>query len=1238
MNESQIFANALKLATPDEQAAYLGRACAGDDKLIQEIVALLKAHASAPGFLEKRAGSLGGLTEDSPLGDGATEPPPTASATHSSPVIGPYKLIEELGEGGMGTVYMAQQTVPVKRLVALKVIKLGMDSRSVIARFEAERQALALMDHPNIARVFDAGTTETGRPYFVMELVKGAPLTKYCDDHRLTPKERLKLFIPVCQAIQHAHQKGIIHRDIKASNVLVALYDGEPVPKVIDFGVAKATGQQLTEKTLVTSFGAVVGTLEYMSPEQAELNQLDIDTRSDIYSLGVLLYELLTGTTPLERKRFKEAAMLEMLRVIREVEPPKPSTRLSTLADTSSVAANRGLEPKKLSGLVRGELDWIVMKALEKDRRRRYETASGLADDVRRHLNDEPVMAGRPSSFYRLRKLARRNRAGMATAAIVAAALVVGAAVATWQAVRATRAESNALKALKEKENARADEARQRVIALNNEQTALAREAETKAVLDFVENKVFAAARPEGVDGGLGHSVSLRKAVEAALPFVVSSFTDQPLIEARLRMTLGKSFGSLGEDKIGSQQFEAARAIYTMHRGPDHPDTLAAMYGLASSDIGLGRYAEALKLYEETLALRKTKLGLDHADTLSTMAGMAHSLYRLKRYAEALKLYEETLALRKTKLGQDHPDTLSTMIGLANSYDSVSRTIDALKLREETLALQKTRLGLGHPSTLASMNNLANSYQSVGRLLDGLKLRQEALALDKAKLGPDHPSTLLSMSNLVHSYVSSKKLAEANTLAEEVLALAKAKLGSGHPFALEALDTLAEGYARVGRHAEAIKLLEQALANQKTKAGSADSGTLSIMTALAGMHVSYGDLLRGEDKFAEARREYHEALKVKPDDARSHARLFYLTLTLEQQGKPNEAVDGLRDVLSLQPKNWEAHQQLQLLLKKQGRHEEAEAELKQVLSLHPRFSEDLRRGLLPVRRFVGHTGGVGELVFSPDGRKALSCSTDGTIRLWEIDTGKPLRTLLGHRGAVDSVVFSHDGRHALSAGSDGTVRYWDIDTGKELQRLDGHSGTVYSAVLSSDDRRVLSCGQDNTMRWWDAATGRQLRLFEVKNSSIRCAATSQDGRLALSGGRDAIGRVWDLETGAELHRLEGHTGQIWHVAISPDSQMGLTAGFDKIILLWDLRTGKQVRRFQGHESDVNNLVFSPDGKRFLSASDDETVRLWEVETGKELGRWKGHVGGLGAVAISPDGKFALSGADDTSICLWRMPE
>jgi serine/threonine protein kinase/Tfp pilus assembly protein PilF len=340
-------------------------------------------------------------------------------------VIGSYKLIEQIGEGGMGRVWMAQQIEPVKRLVAVKLIKAGMDSRQVIARFEAERQALALMDHPNIARVLDGGTTAGGRPYFVMDLVKGMPITRYCDEHHLTPRQRLELLIPVCQAVQHAHQKGIIHRDLKPSNVLVALFDGKPVPKVIDFGVAKAAGLQLTEKTLVTGFGAIVGTLEYMSPEQAEVNQLDVDTRSDIYSLGVLLYELLTGSLPFSRNELTQGGMLEMLRVIREQEPTKPSTKLSTAAGLATLAANRGTEPAKLTKLVRGELDWIVMKALEKDRNRRYQTANGFAMDVGRYLADEPVQACPPSAGYRLRKFARRHKRELAMAALVLFFLVL---------------------------------------------------------------------------------------------------------------------------------------------------------------------------------------------------------------------------------------------------------------------------------------------------------------------------------------------------------------------------------------------------------------------------------------------------------------------------------------------------------------------------------------------------------------------------------------------------------------------------------------------------------------------------------------------------------------------------------------------------------------------------------------------------------------------------------------------
>ena len=441
-----LFAAAVAL-TPDERAAYLERECAGDSALRDRVLALLRAHDRAGHVIDR---PVAGQPDQTAAYAPTSEQPGTT-------IAGRYKLLEEIGQGGMGTVWAAEQTSPVRRKVALKLIKAGMDSRSVLARFEAERQALALMDHPNIAKVLDGGLTDSGRPYFVMEYVKGVPITEYCDATRLSVEERLNLFVQVCSALQHAHHKGIIHRDLKPSNILVAPYDDKPVPKVIDFGLAKAMHQSLTEKTLYTAHEMVLGTPLYMSPEQAQLNNLDVDTRADIYSLGVLLYELLTGTTPIEIKRFKEAAWDEIRRMIREEEPPRPSTRLSTTDTLPSLATFRHTEPAKLKKLVCGELDWIVMKALEKDRSRRYETATGFARDIERYLNDEVVEARPPSTGYRFGKFVRRHRGQVIAAGLVFLTLLAGIAGTTWGLIREAQAKARLADSLAREQKANAD-------------------------------------------------------------------------------------------------------------------------------------------------------------------------------------------------------------------------------------------------------------------------------------------------------------------------------------------------------------------------------------------------------------------------------------------------------------------------------------------------------------------------------------------------------------------------------------------------------------------------------------------------------------------------------------------------------------------------------------------------------------------------------------------------------------
>jgi len=807
----------LALSKPaDQRAAWLDRECEGDPALRQRLDALLAARAQSEAIPIQPAQTINlqftGEAPDEAIGQ----------------TLGHYKLLERIGEGGCGVVYVADQSKPVRRRVALKVIKLGMDTKAVVARFEAERQALAMMDHPNIAKVLDAGATEKGRPYFVMELVRGVRITEYCDQNKLATKDRLDLFMKVCQAIQHAHQKGIIHRDIKPSNILVTLHDGVPVPKVIDFGIAKATEGRLTEHTIYTQLNQFVGTPAYMSPEQAEVSGLDIDTRSDIYSLGVLLYELLTGSPPFDPHLLVVDGIDSIRRTIREIEPPRPSTRLSTMQGEAltATAKRHGTESLQLLKTIRGDLDWIVMKCLEKDRTRRYETANGLAADLKRHLNNEPVLACPPSTAYRFQKSFRRNKLAFAAATAVFVALCLGIVATTLQSLRATRAEKTTKEA---------------------KDDAVAREAETKAVLEFVENHVLAAARPEGQQGGLGRDVTMRKAIEAAAQYIKEGFTNQPLIEAKLRLTLGKSFYFLGDAQRSAEQEEAARAIYTRLRGPDDPDTLLAMHNLGSSYDMLGRMDEALKLREETLARRRAKLGSDNIDTIASMNNLGLSYGSAGRLADALKLREETLARFKAVEGKDHPDTLMAMNNLANAYFALNRYDDALKLREEALALYKTKVGPDHPDTLRAMGNLATSLDFAGRRDEALRLREETLALRRVKLGPDHYSTLLSMSALGDSYESLGRHADALKVYEETLAMRKAKLGPDHPDTLLSMKNVADSYATLKRHAEALKLRQETYALRKAKLGADHPDTLVSMEAIAESLEAMG---RGDEALA----------------------------------------------------------------------------------------------------------------------------------------------------------------------------------------------------------------------------------------------------------------------------------------------------------------------------------------------------------------------------------------------------
>lgn len=694
-----VFEQALELESTSARAAYLVEACAAHPGLRADVEALLLAHANAGSFLA------------SPLVDCRATTLKQQLAEEPGTVIGHYKLLQQIGEGGMGVVFMADQSQPIQRTVALKIIKPGMDTRQVIARFDAERQALAMMDHPNIARVIDAGATASGRPFFAMELVKGVPITQYCDERLLPVRARLELFTDVCQAVQHAHQKGVIHRDIKPTNVLVAEYDSRPVPKVIDFGVAKATAARLTQQTMFTEFGQVVGTMEYMSPEQAKLNQLDVDTRSDVYALGVLLYVLLTGSTPFGQQRLQEAAFDEMLRIIREEEPPKPSTRLSSSAALPSIAAERASEPLKLSRQIRGELDWIVMKALEKDRTRRYASANELALDIDRYLASEPVEAVPPSAAYRLRKLASRHKAVIAGAAVVAAALVLGTTLSIRQAALARRSETLAQNLLESEQQAR--------------RRAIADAAKATAISEVLQ-QMLGLANPSAAKGS---NYSVRQMLDDFAGDLGDRLQDQPEAEAAIHATIGNAFRGLQAFDKAEPHLKAALELRLRLHGREHAEVANSLVDYSANLFGRGDVDEAEAQAREAWAIHQ-RMELPDETSIRVLSALQFYLVARSQFGEAEQVAQQALEIARRHPHQ-FPEEAIVLHSLAQAAAHQGNPAKAEQFARQSVAIHQSRHGAIHPETAHGMYILARSLHDQQKYDEAETYFRRALAIHR---------------------------------------------------------------------------------------------------------------------------------------------------------------------------------------------------------------------------------------------------------------------------------------------------------------------------------------------------------------------------------------------------------------------------------------------------------------------------------------------------------------------------
>ena len=696
--------------------------------------------------------------------------------------IGPYRLVKLLGEGGMGEVWLAEQSEPIHRAVALKLIKAGMDTKTVVARFESERQALALMDHPNIARVFDGGSTAEGRPYFVMEFVPGVAINRYCDKHELTLQQRLELFMDVCDGVQHAHQKAIIHRDLKPSNILVHEGDNKAIPKIIDFGLAKAVAntERLSDQTMFTQVGAVVGTPEYMSPEQTDFTEGGVDTRTDVYSLGVILYVLLTGVLPFENETLHGSSPQEIVQKLRKVDPPRPSTRIRSLGDESkTLAEHRKIEPRAFASRLSGELDWITMKALEKERSRRYGSVSELSADVQRYLKDEPVLAGPPSATYRAKKFVLRHRFGMAIGTLLFLFLIAFATTVALQARRVA------------KERDRAN-----------------REAATsKRVSDFMAN-MFRVPDPSEAKG---NSVTAREILDKASKEIETGLASDPEVQARLMYTMAKTYEGLGLSAQSLPLNQRALEIRSRVLGSRDPDTMSAMNAVGIDEYDQGRYDEAEKTFSEVLKLRREVFGDEDRETLGAMANLSAAYQVQGEYAKAEPLQRELLATRKRKFGPDYPDTIESMLLLANTLDSEHKEAESEKLLRDAYEIQKRKLGPDHPDTLLAMGNLAATLKDEKKYAESKAIYEELYPLRRKVLGDEHYLTLSARVALAEILAAQGDYTGAEKSYRETRELDPKILGADHPRTIERLDELGVVLAHEHKNKEAEQVLNDAL-------------------------------------------------------------------------------------------------------------------------------------------------------------------------------------------------------------------------------------------------------------------------------------------------------------------------------------------------------------------------------------------------------------------------------------------